>query len=312
MNDKENNNEDIIALTAKYMKDVMGDVIKSAKNDEKAFTENLEGQVPSLIESFDDKTANVSMKGFKTYTFLDDMFEGIKGLPLNSNTLLTGLPSSGKSLFCMEVALRVASWEIPVCFVTSEEIFKSEAGRYSIEARMLERAKIIGLNLDHIKDNLFVIDTVKHTELREWINFVGEYRRLVDNKKIQMLIIDSITMLEDNRTQMKNRLLDLSRFNQTHGVTSIMINQRAVEEADNMAMAGGIALSHIVDTVMVMDYKKVSSWDGQLKQDLGADNAKQGTQVSFFRILKSRLCKFNGKYIAYNITPEGVIKVVNV
>jgi KaiC/GvpD/RAD55 family RecA-like ATPase len=304
---------------AKYLKDFLTSVIQDAKNDEKAFTQDLEGQTPSLIDTFSDETAIVPMKGFSTFTFLDKMFEGkkclssdghintLEGVPLNSNTLLTGLPSSGKSLYLMEVALRVASSGKNVCYVTSEEIFKSEAGRYAIESRMFERANKMGLSIENIKQHLFIIDTVKHAELREWINFVGEYRRLVANKKIELLIIDSITMLEDNRTQMKNRLLDLSRFNQTHGVTSIMINQRSVEESDNLAMAGGIALSHIVDTVIVMDYKKVSSWDGTLKMDI--PTAKQGAEIKFFRILKSRLAKFDARYFAYTITEDGLINV---
>jgi KaiC/GvpD/RAD55 family RecA-like ATPase len=297
-----------IQNNANSLRDFLLSVIENSKTDEKAFIQPLEEQKQtSLVDTFSDETAKVPMKGYSTHTFIDNLFEGIKGLPLNSNTILTGLPSSGKSLLCMELALQSASWDVPTCFVTSEEIFKSEAGRYSIEARMYERAKVLGLNLEHIEENLYILDTVKHTELRDWVNFVGEYRKLVNEKKIEFLIIDSLTMLEDNRAQMKNRLLDLSRFNQTHGVTSILINQRAVEEADNLAMAGGIALSHIVDTVMIMDYKKVSSWDGQLKQDI--PTAKQGSEIKFFRVLKSRLCKFDGRYFAYNISPEGLIKV---
>ena len=172
------------------------------------------------------------MKGQCTNTLLDGKFEGIQGIPINSNMILTGLPSSGKSLLCMQLALNLASSGVRVCYVTSEEIFKSEAGRYSLEARMAEKAKLLEQTcMTNIKKCLFVIDTVKNAELREWVNFVGEYRRLVANQKIEFLIIDSITMLEDNRTQMKNRLLDLTRFNQTHGVTSIMINQRSVEES---------------------------------------------------------------------------------
>ena len=296
------------ATEAEYFKDYLLEIIKNAKTDEKAFEQPLEVEKQPLIDTFSEKTANVPMKGICTNTLLDNKFEDIQGIPVNSNILLTGLPSSGKSLLCMQIALQMASNGVPTCYVTSEEIFKSEAGRYSLEARMFEKAKIMGCSIENIKQNLFIIDTVKHTELREWVNFVGEYRRLVANQKIQMLIIDSITMLEDNRTQMKNRLLDLTRFNQTHGVTSIMINQRAVEEADNLAMAGGIALSHIVDIVMVMDYKKVSSWDGALKQDI--PSAKQGQEIKFFRILKCRLCKFDAKYFAYEITKDGLVKVI--
>jgi KaiC/GvpD/RAD55 family RecA-like ATPase len=293
---------------AQYIKDYLLSIIESAKTDEKAFEKPIKLEEQPLVETFDDKTAVVKTQTLMTNSILDGKFEGYTGIPVNSNLLLIGLPSSGKSLLCMQIALWLASSGLPTCYVTSEEIFKSQAGRYSIEARMLERAKKMGCSIENIKQHLFVIDTVAHAELREWTNFVGEYRRLVANQKIEMLIIDSITMLEDNRTQMKNRLLDLTRFNQIHGVTSIMINQRAVEEADNMAMAGGIALSHIVDTVMVMDYKKVSSWDGQLKMDI--PTAKQGQEIKFFRILKNRLCKFNGKYIAYEITDDALIKAI--
>jgi len=276
------------ATEAEYFKDYLLEIIKNAKTDEKAFEQPLEVEKQPLIDTFSEKTANVPMKGICTNTLLDNKFEDIQGIPVNSNILLTGLPSSGKSLLCMQIALQMASNGVPTCYVTSEEIFKSEAGRYSLEARMFEKAKIMGCSIENIKQNLFIIDTVKHTELREWVNFVGEYRRLVANQKIQML--------------------DLTRFNQTHGVTSIMINQRAVEEADNLAMAGGIALSHIVDIVMVMDYKKVSSWDGALKQDI--PSAKQGQEIKFFRILKCRLCKFDAKYFAYEITKDGLVKVI--
>lgn len=296
-------------VEARYVKDFLQSVIQNAKQDEKAFTQPLEDlSKQPLIDTFSEETANVPMKGQCTNTLLDGKFEGIQGIPINSNMILTGLPSSGKSLLCMQLALNLASSGVRVCYVTSEEIFKSEAGRYSLEARMAEKAKLLEQTcMTNIKKCLFVIDTVKNAELREWVNFVGEYRRLVANQKIEFLIIDSITMLEDNRTQMKNRLLDLTRFNQTHGVTSIMINQRSVEESDNMAMAGGLALSHIVDIVMVMDYKKLWSNDGQMKLDM---NAKQGDVVYFFRILKCRLCKCDNHYFQYKINDKGIIEPV--
>jgi KaiC/GvpD/RAD55 family RecA-like ATPase len=301
--------ETITQTEARYLKDFLQSVIQNGKTDEKAFTQPLEVEKQPLIDTFSEETANVPMKGQCTNSILDGKFEGIQGVPINCNMILTGLPSSGKSLLCMQLALNLASSGVRVCYVTSEEIFKSEAGRYSLEARMYEKAKLLEHTImSNIKKNLFIIDTVKNAELREWVNFVGEYRRLVDNQRIEFLIVDSITMLEDNRTQMKNRLLDLARFNQTHGVTSIMINQRAVEEADNMAMAGGIALSHIVDIVMVMDYKKISSWDGTLKLDI--PTAKQGQELKFFRILKCRLCKFDARYFAYEITKDGLIKEI--
>src|SRR3972149_8659094 len=82
-------NRNVSQETAQYFRDFLSASINSAKTDEKAFTQNLEGQAPSLIDTFSDESANVPMKGYSTFTFLDKLFEGIIGVPLNSNTLLT-------------------------------------------------------------------------------------------------------------------------------------------------------------------------------------------------------------------------------
>jgi KaiC/GvpD/RAD55 family RecA-like ATPase len=257
---------------------------------------------------------NKPEEGFKTYTFLDKMFLNVigvslDGLPFGSNAILTGLPNSGKTLLVMEVALRVAENGKKVAYVTSEKIFRVDNARYDLESQMREMAGILNLDWLKIVDNLFVIDTVKFAELRDWTNFISTYRTLVELKKIDIVLIDSMTLLEEARGALKYRVLELMRYNQTHGLTSIMINQRAIEEADTLAMAGGIALSYAVDVVMALDYKKVSSWDAQIKQDTGA---KQSEVLNFFRILKCSLSKFDAHYKAYEITQQGQVKLKDV
>lgn len=247
---------------------------------------------------------------FKTGTFLDSLFldftdKPINGLPYGSNTILTGLPNSGKTLLVMEVALRVAETR-PVAYVTSEKIFRSGNARTDLEAQMVRMTQALGLDWTKIIANLYVIDTVANAELRDWTNFISTYRSLVEIKKIQMVLIDSMTLLEETRGALKYRVLELMRYNQKNGLISIMINQRAIEEADTLAMAGGVALAYAVDIVMTLDYKKVSSWDAQIKMDTGA---KQSETINFFRILKCSLSKFDAHYKAYEITPQGQVKL---
>jgi hypothetical protein len=146
-----------------------------------------------------------------------------------------------------------------------------------------------------------------NAELRDWHTFVHAYRNLVENEKVEFLLVDSMTLLEDTRGQLKMRVLELMRYNQIHGITAILINQRGIDEADGLNTAGGIALTHIVDIVMELDFKKPSSWDSQLKLDI--PDAKQGQMVNFFRILKCRVCRYNASYINYEISKDGFVKV---
>jgi KaiC/GvpD/RAD55 family RecA-like ATPase len=290
----------------------LGDLLQNAQTgDRTTFDSAVKSQKIAITKPNPNPTTLKTLTAIKTSTFLDRMFLGfdnnpIHGIPFGSNSILTGLPNSGKSILFEELALRLAGEGRKICYVITEEVFATDTARFDLESRLREKAKIMGVDWAKVSENLFVIDTVAHAEFREWSNFVSAYRTLVEDEKIELVLIDSMTMIEDNRGQLKNRLLDLTRYNQLHGITSLMINQRAVEEADTLAMAGGISLSHIVDVVFVLDYKKISSWDGQLKADI--PDAKQGQTVFFFRILKCRLCKYDAHYFGYTISPDGFIK----
>jgi KaiC/GvpD/RAD55 family RecA-like ATPase len=307
---------EVLLQNAEAVREVLLSVIKEAKNDEISvpFSGEVSSDVMSnVMRPSSKRDENKQLEGLSTSTFLDELFlddEGkpVHGIPKASNTILTGLPSSGKSLFMAELLVKLAVHS-KVVFVTSEDIWTSTSGRMDLETRVMDKAKKLGLDWEKIYTNIYILDTVENKEIRDWVNFISTYRRLVESEQATVLLVDSLTLLEDNRGALKGRLRELMRYNQRKGITSIMVNQRAVEEADNLAMAGGIALSHIVDIVMVMDYKKVSSWDGQLKQDV--PTAKQGKMVNFFRILKCRLCRFNGKYFAYELPDDGIVKFIN-
>lgn len=293
----------------------MAEIIANAKGEEekKAFDKPIDVTLNALVIKPTENLKRKEILGFPTYTFIDDLFlnndgSSIKGLPCGSNSILVGIPNTGKSLILMEIALRVASSGTKVLFATSEEIFKSEFARYDLESRMKEKAEILGLSWQNIVQNLYVLDVITNSDLREWTTFVSTYRALIEKEGISLTLIDSLTLLEDTRGQLKYRLSELIKYNQKHGINAIYISQRSGDDPDSIgSLAGGIALSHIADIVFEMDAKKISSWDSTLKQDI--PTAKQGTEVYFFKVLKNRLTRFNGKYIGYTITKDGLIKV---
>jgi KaiC/GvpD/RAD55 family RecA-like ATPase len=301
---------------AKRVMDALSQLIEKAKSEEgndvsNPFTFPIETKIDNLVikPSTYPKTEK-KLCGFTTYTFLDNMFldseEKTIGLPICSNTIISGLPSSGKSLFIEELALQVANSGKKICFTTSEEVWRTENGRFDLEARLKERAKFLGLDWQKISQNLFVLDTVSCAELRQFDAFIGAYRNLVEKEHIELSLIDSITMLEDSRGMVKYRLGALVKYNQLHGVTSIMVSQRATDDSDSMSLSGGLALSHIVDILMELDYKKLSSWDSTIKVDTGI---AQGQIAYFFRIMKNRLSRFKANYFAYTINKNGLVRL---
>lgn len=102
---------------------------------------------------------------------------------------------------------------------------------------------------------------------------------------------------------LKYRLQELCRFNQTHGITAIYVNQRGSEEWDKRAMAGGIGLGHVLDCTVIMDYGEAR--DPLIKSEL---DVKHATFVRIFRVLGCRLCGFDGNYHEIEITKDGFVR----
>lgn len=307
---------------AKLLKGTVEETIKAAqgKTDEyslassvnKPFTRQLEQKKNENVikPSIDEKNMK-TLQIIKTDTFLDQMFldqndKILGGIPSVSNSILVGLPSSGKSLFIAELALKLANSGKKTIFCTSEDAWRTESSRYDLESRFRERAKILGLDWEIISQNLFVLDVISHATLRDWNTFISAYRSIIETEKAEILLVDSLTQLEDSRGAVKLRLLEMCRYNQSHGVTAIFITQRAIDSPDSLAFSGGLSLGYACDIIFELDFKKAWSGDYAIKADTGC---KQGDIVNFFRILKNRLCKYDAHYFAYTITSDGFIKL---
>jgi KaiC/GvpD/RAD55 family RecA-like ATPase len=273
--------------------------------------ERKEEKLSSLILRPDAAPeAKKPLIGFATGTFLDNFFltpEGkpLNGLPICGQFAITGLPGAGKSIIVEEIAVKVAASGKKVLFATAEDTWKSATPRFDLQSRLKQKADILGLNWDKIRENLFVLDTVAYPELRDWNTFAETYRYVAEKEKIELALIDSVTVLEAYRGALKYRVMELARYNQVHGITALYVNQRSSEVWDSYDMAGGIGLAHNLDGTIIIDYGRVYWQDQQF--DLAAD---RGEFVRIARVLDCRMCNFERRRIKVDITSDGFLRAL--
>jgi len=248
--------------------------------------------------------------GLATGTFIDQLFltpEGqtLNGVPICGQFAITGLPGAGKSILVEEVAVRVAGNGRKVLYATAEDTWKSATPRFDLQSRLKQKADILGLDWGKIMENLYILDTVLYPDLRDWSTFAETYRYVVEREKIELAIIDSVTVLEAYRGALKYRVMELARYNQLQGVTGLYVNQRSAERWDSYDMAGGIGLAHNLDGTIIVDYGRIY-WEDQ-KVDL---EASRGEFVRIARVLDCRMCNFERRRIRIDITPEGFIQAL--
>jgi KaiC/GvpD/RAD55 family RecA-like ATPase len=248
--------------------------------------------------------------GFPTGTFIDNFFltpegKSLGGIPICGQFAITGLPGAGKSILVEEIAVRVASSGRKVLFATAEDTWKSATPRFDLQSRLKQKADILGLDWEKIRQNLFVLDTVAYPELRDWNTFAETYRFVAEKEKIELALIDSVTVLEAYRGALKYRVMELARYNQISGITALYVNQRSSEVWDSYDMAGGIGLAHNLDGTIIIDYGRVYWQDQQV--DLALN---RGEFVRIARVLDCRMCNFERRRIRVEITSDGFLKAL--
>ena len=273
--------------------------------------EKVEEKLGTLVLRPDEAVeAKKPLIGFPTGTFIDQLFltpegKSLEGVPICGQFAITGLPGAGKSILVEEIAVRVAASGRKVLYATAEDTWKSATPRFDLQSRLKQKADILGLDWNKIRENLFVLDTVAYPELRDWNTFAETYRYVAEKEKIELAIIDSVTVLEAYRGALKYRVMELARYNQVHGITALYVNQRSSEVWDSYDMAGGIGLAHNLDGTIIIDYGRVYWYDQQV--DLGVD---RGEFVRIARVLDCRMSNFERRRIKIDITQDGFLKAI--
>jgi predicted ATP-dependent serine protease len=270
-----------------------------------------EEKLSALISKPDEAPeAKKPLLGFATGTFIDQFFltpEGkpLSGVPICGQFAITGLPGAGKSILIEEIAVRVAASGRKVLFATDEDTWKSTTPRFDLQSRLKQKADILGLDWNKMRENLFVLDTVAYPELREWNTFAETYRYVAGKKKIELALIDSVAVLETYGGALKYRVMELARYNQVNGITVLYVDQRSSEVWDSYDMAGGIGLAHNLDGTIIIDYENAPRCDQQvdLKQN-------KGEFARVARVLYCRMSNFERRRIKIDITQDGFLKPI--
>lgn len=268
-----------------------------------------EEKLSSLVLSPDEAPkAKKPLLSLQTGTFIDHFFitpegKSLNGIPICGQFAITGLPRAGKSILVEEIAVRVAGSGRKVLYATAEDTWKSATPRFDLQSRLKQKADIIGLNWNKIRETLFVLDTVAYPELRDWSTFAETYHYVVEKEKIELAIINSATVLEAYRGALKYRVMELARYNQVHGITALYVNQRSSESWDSYEMAGGIGLAHNLDGAIIVDYERVCWQDQQVDLE-----ANRGEFVRIARVLDCRICNFERRRIKVDITADGFLR----
>jgi KaiC/GvpD/RAD55 family RecA-like ATPase len=271
--------------------------------------ERKEEKLSSLVLSPDEAPeAKKPLLSLQTGIFLDHLFitpegKSLNGIPICGQFAITGLPGAGKSILVEEIAVRVADSGRKVLYATAEDTWKSATPRFDLQSRLKQKADIIGLDWNKIRENLFVLDTVAYPELRDWITFAETYRYVAEKEKIELAIIDSVTVLEAYRGALKYRVIELARYNQVHGITALYVNQRSTEIWDSYEMTGAIGLAHNLDGAIIVGYERVYWQDQQVDTE-----ANRGEFVRIARVFDCRICNFERRRIKAAITADGFLR----
>jgi len=309
------------------------DVENLMKSMAKTFAEAVkEAQVPAYelklttepmiaeVERKEEKLRNLVLRpdppaeakkpliGLATGTLLDYLFitpEGkpLMGLPIVGQFAITGLPGSGKSILVEEIAIRAAATDRKVLFATAEETWKSGTSRFDLQSRLKQKVDILRLDWKKIMENLLVLDAVAFPELRDWNTFTEAYRYVIENEKIELTIIDSVTVLESSLGALNYRVMELARYNQLHGVTCLYVNQLNSEMQNSHERVGSIELAYGLDSKILIDCERIYWQDKQMDLE-----AKRDEFMRIVRVLDCRLCNYERRPIHIDITPDGFVK----
>src|SRR5208337_2364345 len=194
---------DKLQENSKRVLEKMAELIANAKSEEgdsvsKPFSFPIDKPKTLLYNSIISKPKEGTeikkhLEGLKTGTFLDELYldennKPLGGVPIVGQIGLVGLSGVGKSILVQEIAIRLAHSGKRVIFVTSEDSWDSPTARLDLQTRFKQKADIMGLDWGKVKENLVVFDTILHSELRSWTDFIGAYRFVAEGKGCDVLI----------------------------------------------------------------------------------------------------------------------------
>ncbi|MFN3568418.1 MAG: KaiC domain-containing protein [Caldimicrobium sp.] len=251
--------------------------------------------IPSGIEGLDDLFFIVESEGGKLIK------KSLGGIPAYSVLNITGVSDTGKSLFVEQFAVKQASRNEKVAFITVE------APANFVVASLKYRAEAMGLNFDSFEDNIILIDAASSTRLRENIpDLLATLAYTIQHFKVKFIIIDSVTGLFETKEMLARSIVRrLFNFMKKWYQTALFVSQkRSGHEELTAEAAGGYAVGHIVDGTIVLAKELI---DSTFKAKMYRKEI--GEIVRLFRIDGCRLCGHDTKTHFLEITDTGLVVI---
>lgn len=156
---------------------------------------------------------------------------------------------------------KVASGGEKVTFVAAEEGFHDPDGngRDDLCFRFVKIGRgVTGLSEKDFRSKVLenaIVLASKYHRGQLWGDFVDKYRYLVEHQEIGFVVIDSLNMLDRDRSRTADNLSALKTYNHEQGVTCVCVGLMR----DMGVPVGGGVLVHPADAVFLLEEMSLGS-----------------------------------------------------
>lgn len=235
------------------------------------------------------------------------------GVPKGCTMAFVGPPGKGKTRTALAFLARAALAGHRVAFVVAEEGFhdKEGTGRDDLCSRLVKIGmQATGLELEDFRtqvlEKFYVLESQYHKG-QTWDDFITKYRYLVEKAEIDLVVIDSLNMLDPTRHRTADNLSALKTYNHEQGVTALCIGQIK----DTGLPVGGEALMHTADAVFLIEEMSLGSkeiaaqWGGNYRDKIDVIRAvKSVTTPTFPHAVRIRQAEGTGALEMHPAQPE--------
>ncbi|MBS7624932.1 AAA family ATPase [Candidatus Bathyarchaeota archaeon] len=248
-----------------------------------------------------------TLVGFKTGTFLDELFFGLDGSPLggipsSGQIALIGPLGSGKSLLASQIALKVAS-DRKTLFVVLDDVWESERS-FDLLSRMRIRSAALRVDWSSADRNLCVLNPTDIDDLSV------EYERIVSSGGIDLAIIDPLNKIDalGGREEAGWRISSIINLNRVYGVTGIfVVHDSLTYNEKNYRIPGDHPLSIMDCAILMVPIQYLLS-----RSDVSFSDIKGAERLRLIKIAYCRLCGFEHRSVLVSISRSGVIQPIEI
>jgi len=245
-----------------------------------------------------------TLRSLKTGTFLDALFLGFDGKPLNGipasgQFMIVGPLGAGKSLLASEISLRLASLGHRVLYILLDDSWKSEAQTFDLQSRVKIRADSLNLNWNRITVNLRVLNP---RDIDEGI--IGEFRGIISSG-IDLIVVDPVNRLLKSgdyglADRLMTEIIDANRF---FGITGIFVVHANMHESSSVQGQFIEQIRYLMDGVISMSPVQTMVSGVEV-------NVRGLSHLRVVQVISCRLCGFDNNGVLVNIMPSGLIQPI--